>query len=110
MFNSFSGWTWIGLRDDCQESDFRWVNNAPLYYNLWKGSQPGGGNSQNCVDISADTNLDVYICNTPENHLCSTIGKQLFIRKYYKRVQYHDSVAKGVQKMHNEEITTSVHR
>ena len=73
-FCSTTTWTYIGLSDDQQESDFRWLNNAPLYYNSWGSSDPNAKNTGNCGVLSGNNLYDIH-CTAVCPHLCSTGGK-----------------------------------
>ena len=74
---------WVGLTDEVQESDFRWLNNAPLYYNKIRGNEPNGKRVENCIAIKGDTqrfwdgSCDVKM----ELFLCSTLGKHGYTAK-----------------------------
>ena len=50
--------TMIGLTDVEEEGNYRWINNAPLYYSGWntEGGEPNGGTGENHVGISETTN------------------------------------------------------
>ena len=65
---------WIGLSDEARESDFRWVNNAPLYYQRFQSSNPDQGTAQNCVAIYADNTWHDDDCPDLAKILCSTLG------------------------------------
>ena len=71
---SLCDWAFIGLTDEHQESDFRWLNNAPLYYDKWGNSEPNGNRQQNCVRINGNS-LEDGPCSDEAVHLCSDIGE-----------------------------------
>ena len=69
---SLSHNTWIGLTDEAQESDFRWVNGAPLYYQKFTNSEPNGKRNENCA-VMIMTVADLG-GSRQENILCSSLG------------------------------------
>ena len=70
---SFSDSTWIGLHDRDQESDFRWLNNVPLYYEKFAGAQPGGSTNENYVLLNNVLSWnDRGDLDRP--YLCSSVG------------------------------------
>ena len=83
---SLSELTWIGLSDEGQESDFRWLNGAPLYYQNFNSANPEGRRNQNCVGMIAE--FRDLSCSRQDKILCSSIG--LFV-KYLPLVVSFDS-------------------
>ena len=71
---SLSGHYWIGFNDIEQESDFRWVNGAPLYYLKFPASEPNGRRAENCGALKNEK-FDNIACSRDEDILCSSIGK-----------------------------------
>ena len=71
-------WAWIGLTDAEDESIFRWLNNAPLHYEVWNEvtNEPNGQLSENCVKIHRPSLKWVDIgCGGTGSVLCSTTGE-----------------------------------
>ena len=76
----------MGLSDEYQESVFRWLNGAPLYYDFWRPGEPRGYNVENCVSASLETPMVDVTCSRERPYtLCSTIGEidlnLCFVRK-----------------------------
>ena len=68
-------WAFIGLTDEHQESDFRWLNNAPLYYNKWGNTEPDSQQQENCATKGGTSLHDVSCSRRDLKHLCSDIGE-----------------------------------
>ena len=83
---SVSSGTWIGINDEEQESVFRWLNGAPLYYDKWSSTEPNGKRTENCVAIYPDKMHDLRCSTSLSQTLCSTTGKQT--RKVYDRQKH----------------------
>ena len=69
---SLSELTWIGFTDQKQETDFRWLNGAPLYYRKFNSANPEGRRNQNCVGMIAE--FRDLSCSRQDKILCSSIG------------------------------------
>ena len=74
-----SGWTHVGLTDEAQESDFRWVNGAPLYYNRFAGGEPNDQRTRNCIAASAVASWADGHCSSSRSFICSSTGQVLVL-------------------------------
>ena len=72
---SFTGSVWLGSSDETKESDWRWVNNDPLFYTKWQNDEPDGSSSQNCMLMSQDGAWNDESCSSSHGFLCSSPGK-----------------------------------
>ena len=52
----FTGDLWIGLEDESNEGQWRWIDGRKLRREsaMWRGGQPDGGQGVNCALISND--------------------------------------------------------
>ena len=70
---SLSGHFWIGFDDIEQESDFRWLNGAPLIYHTFPDTEPNEHRTENCGALKNEK-IDNTACSRDEDILCSSIG------------------------------------
>ena len=80
--------TWLGLTDEVQEGEFRWLNGDVLRYNEWKVNEPNGRKQANCVVAFGNKMLD-FSCSYSKHMMCSTIGRN----KYFFPLQAQASEA-----------------
>ena len=76
---------WIGLTDSEGESIFRWINNAPLRYEVWNEgtNELNGQQSENCVMIHRLSLKWVDVnCHNSGIVLCSTNGKTWHVNNW----------------------------
>ena len=69
--------TWLGLTDEVQEGEFRWLNGDVLRYNEWKVNEPNGRKQANCVVAFGNKMLD-FSCSYSKHMMCSTIGRNKY--------------------------------
>lgn len=51
--DTYSTGKWhIGFTDESSEGTWIWVNGEATAYTNWKGGEPNGGNTENCVEIN----------------------------------------------------------
>ncbi len=82
FFFRLSEYSLIGLADSAQESVFRWVNGAPLYYEKWMPFvDPNGAFQENCVVLSSQKTMMDIPCESslPVQALCSTLGQWVIV-------------------------------
>ena len=75
----------IGLTDAGQESDFRWLNTAPLYYHGWAPNEPDRQTGENCVKLYGTRFADIS-CSVDTLFLCLTTGfvSNIFQANYFR--------------------------
>ena len=89
---SYSNRALVGLSDQHQKSDFRWLNNDPLYHNKWDTTKPNSQWSKSYAGIELTSLYDVG-CSSVRAHLCSDIGEYtLVFRVFYERPMVIDSL------------------
>ena len=81
--SSLSSGAWVGLSDEAMESDWRWLNGAPLYYEM-AYEEPQGGRTEQCGGTWYNYRrlYDAPCTWTYYGSLCSSIGK-LFLKFQY---------------------------
>ncbi len=50
-----TAWGWIGGNDFAIEGTWQWVDGASFLYENWQSTAPGGGSSENCIDLLSST-------------------------------------------------------
>ncbi len=64
---------WIGLTDDGEEGNWRWLSGAPMTFSAWQPNEPNDFNGEDCGELHADTwswnDLD---CNVALPSVCES--------------------------------------
>ena len=62
---------YIGLNDINYEGNFKWLDGTDVTYHNWHGSEPNGGQSENCVMFTSwDLMWYDMRCNRKLGSLC----------------------------------------
>ena len=66
---------WIGLDDNEQQSDFRWLNGAPLCFVRFPNTEPNGKSVENCNTlIPHSPAIADNQCSRLDQAICSSVG------------------------------------
>ena len=99
---------WLAVRDNDKEGEWRDFYTGTMIQNYtppWLGSQPDGGETQNCVYLMNGDTWDDYHCDSPNlacmcahnrNNVLQLKGKlpNSFIDRYYKPISNFKDVRK----------------
>ena len=75
---SISTWTHVGMSDEAQESDFWWLNGAPLHYSPFYGGEPNNRRTENCIAIPPSLGWADATCSSSNRaFFCSSLGNNI---------------------------------